>query len=154
MVVISIQTTNLLGFLGALQLSAHKAELRTVVGLNAQPTVGPELPLAAEPVRGLHQCDQAGGSNRTDAGYLPQQFRGFMFPALGQKLGSDVSPQGLQSVQLLIEQLRAAGARRLAESCSTIPLESAPHKPGCRHKECPNRDTAPSVDSSLASNLC
>ena len=26
MVVISIQTTNLLGFLGALQLSAHKAE--------------------------------------------------------------------------------------------------------------------------------
>ena len=39
MVVISIQTTNLLGFLGALQLSAHKAELRTVVGLNAQPAV-------------------------------------------------------------------------------------------------------------------
>jgi hypothetical protein len=31
MVVISIQTTNLLGFLGALQLSAYKAELRTVV---------------------------------------------------------------------------------------------------------------------------
>jgi transcriptional regulator with GAF, ATPase, and Fis domain len=46
------------------------------------------------------------------------------------------------------------GARRLAESCSTIPLERAPHRPGCRHKECPNRDTAPSVDSSLASNLC
>src|SRR5438552_17858028 len=118
MVVISIQTTNLLGFLGALQLSAHKAELRTVVGLNAQPTVGPELPLAAEPVRGLHQCDQAGGSNRTDAGYLAQQFRGFMFPALGQKLGSDVSPQGLQSVQLLIEQLPAAahaGLRNGAE---------------------------------------
>ena len=117
MVVISIQTTNLLGFLGALQLSAHKAELRTVVGLNAQPTVGPELPLAAEPVRGLHQRDQAGGSNRTDAGNLAQQFRGLMFPALGQKLGSDVSPQGLQSVQLLIEQLRAAahaGLRNLA----------------------------------------
>src|SRR4029077_2533121 len=41
MVVIAIQATNLLGFLGALQLSAHKAELRTVVGLNAQPTVVP-----------------------------------------------------------------------------------------------------------------
>src|SRR6202051_1009861 len=34
MVVISIQTTNLLGFLGALQLSAHKAELRTVMRLH------------------------------------------------------------------------------------------------------------------------
>src|SRR5207245_7746543 len=99
-------------------LSAHKAELRTVVGLNAEATVGPELPLAAEPVRGLHQCDQAGGSNRTDAGNLAQQFRGLMFPALGQKLGSDVSPQDLQSVQLLIEQLRPAahaGLRNLAQ---------------------------------------
>jgi hypothetical protein len=26
-----------------------------------------------------------------------------MFPALGQKLGSQVSPQGLHSIQLLIE---------------------------------------------------
>src|SRR5260370_37898506 len=118
MVVISIQTTELLRFLGALQLSTHKTELRTVVGLNAQATVGPELPLAAEPVRGLHQRDQAGGSNRTDAGNLAQQFRRFVFPALGQELGSDVSPQDLQSVQLLIEQLRAAahpGLRNLAQ---------------------------------------
>jgi hypothetical protein len=61
----------------------------------------------AEPVRSLYQCDQAGGSNRTDAGNLAQQFRGFMFPALGQKLGSQVSSQGLQAVQLLIEHLRA-----------------------------------------------
>src|SRR5580692_7627552 len=75
MVVISIQTTNLLGFLGVLQLSVDKAELRTVVGRNAQPAVGPELPLAAEPVRGLHQRDQAGGANRTDAGNLALCFR-------------------------------------------------------------------------------
>src|ERR1700682_3376897 len=92
MVVISIQTTNLLGFLGTLQLPTDKAELRTVVSLNAQATVGPELPLAAEPLRGLHQRDQSRGSNRTDAGNLPQQFRSLVFPALGQKLGSDVSP--------------------------------------------------------------
>jgi len=31
-----------------------------------------------------------------------------LFPALGQKLGSHLSPQGLQSIQLLIEQLRSA----------------------------------------------
>src|SRR5712671_7156681 len=59
-VVISIQTTNLLGFPGALQLSADKAELRTVVRLNAQATIGPQLPLASEPMRGLYQRDQAG----------------------------------------------------------------------------------------------
>ncbi len=115
MVVISIQPTNLLGFLGALHLSAHKAVLRTVVSLNAQPTVGPELPLAAKPVRGLHQPDQARRSNRTDAGNLAQQFRGFMFPALRQKLGSHLSPQCLQSVQLLIEQLRPAAHAGLWE---------------------------------------
>src|ERR1039457_6233741 len=73
MIVISIQTTELLRFLGALQLSTDKAELRTIVRLNAQATIGPQLPLAAEPVRGLHQCDQAGGPNRTDAGNLDRK---------------------------------------------------------------------------------
>jgi len=67
-----------------LQLSVHVAILRTVAGLNAQPTVGPELSLAPEPVRSLHQREQAGGSNRTDAGNLAQQFRSFVFPALRQ----------------------------------------------------------------------
>jgi hypothetical protein len=36
MVVVLIETTELLGFLGALQLSTDKAELRTVVGFNTQ----------------------------------------------------------------------------------------------------------------------
>jgi len=71
---ILIETTNLLGVFGALQLSADVAILRTVVGLNAQPTISPELPFATEPMRGLHQCHQASGSNRTDAGDLAQQF--------------------------------------------------------------------------------
>src|ERR1700722_13485316 len=122
MVVISIQPTNLLRLLGELQLSAYKTVLRTVVGLNAQPTVGPELPLAAKPVRGLHQPDQARRSNRTNVRNLAQQFRGLMFPALGQKLGSDVSPQDLQSIQLLIEQLRAAAHAGFREFA--LPLSS------------------------------
>src|SRR5882757_6511602 len=79
MVVILIETANLLRFFRTLQLSVHVAILRTVAGLNAQPTIGPELPFAAEAMRRLHQCDQAGGPNRTDAGNLAQQFRGFMF---------------------------------------------------------------------------
>ena len=93
MVVVLIKTTELLGFLGALQLSTNKAELRTVVRLNPQATIGPQLSLASEPVRGLR--DQVGCSNRTDAGNLAQQLRCLMFPALGQKLGSQVSPQGV-----------------------------------------------------------
>src|SRR5216683_1090423 len=58
MIVILIQTTELLWFFGTLQLSANISVLRTVVRLNAQATIGPELPLAAEPVRGLNQRDQ------------------------------------------------------------------------------------------------
>jgi hypothetical protein len=98
--VILIETTELLGFLGAVQLSTDKAELRTVVRPSPQATIGPQLPLASEPVRGLDQRDQVGCSNGTDARNLAQQFRCFMFPALGQKLGSQVSPQGLKSIQL------------------------------------------------------
>jgi hypothetical protein len=51
------ETTNLLRFFRTLQLSVQVAILRTVAGLNAQPTIGPELPFAAEPVRRLHQRD-------------------------------------------------------------------------------------------------
>ena len=72
MIVILIQTTPLLGLLGTLQLSTHKALLRAVVRFHPQATIGPKLPLAAEPMRRLHQRDQAGGANRTDAGNLAQ----------------------------------------------------------------------------------
>jgi hypothetical protein len=65
-----------------LQFAADKAVWRTIMRFNAQATVGPQLALAPEPVRGLHQRQQAGGPNWTDARNLPQQFRGFMFPAL------------------------------------------------------------------------
>ena len=71
MVVIPVQTTDLLRFFRTLQLSADKAVLRTITRFDAQPTVGPQLSLAPEPVRGLHQREQASGPNRTDAGNLP-----------------------------------------------------------------------------------
>jgi hypothetical protein len=115
MVVVLIETTKLLWFFGALQLSADKTVLCTVVRLNAQATISPQLPFATEPVRGLHQCQQAGGTNRTDAGNLAQQFHGFMFPALRQQLGAQASPQGLQSIQLFIEQLGAPAHARMRD---------------------------------------
>jgi hypothetical protein len=83
--VILIQASDLLRFLGTLQLSIDIAALRAVVGLNAQATVGPQLSLAAESMRGLHQRDQARGSNGTDAGNLAQQLRGLMLPASVEK---------------------------------------------------------------------
>src|SRR5437016_13252898 len=52
MVVIPIETANLLRFFRTLQLSAHEAILRTVARLNAQSTIGPELSLAI--TRSIH----------------------------------------------------------------------------------------------------
>ena len=72
MVVISIQTTNLLGFLGALQLSAYVTVLRAVACLNRETAVGPQLPLGAETMRGLDQRDEQRGSDRADRRNLAQ----------------------------------------------------------------------------------
>ena len=58
MIVISIEPTKLLWFLRTLQLSGHVAVLRTVVRLNRQTAVGPQLPLGAESVRCLNQRNQ------------------------------------------------------------------------------------------------
>ena len=88
MVAILIQPTNRLWFFRALQLSTDIAVLRTVARLHAQSTVGPQLSLAAESMRSLHQRQQTGGANRSDAGDLAQQFRRLMFPALRQQLGA------------------------------------------------------------------
>src|SRR5216683_972959 len=153
MVVISIQTTELLGFLGALQLSTHKAELHCR---------GSQCP--------AHCRSRVAACCGTGAGFASARSSGRRESDRCRESGAAVSrlyvsgsrPKtrvGRFAARSAIRPAvdRAAppgGARRLAESCSTIPLESAQHKPGCQHKECPNRDTAPSVDSSLASNLC
>ena len=67
---------------------------------------------------GFASARSNGRLNRTDTGNLAQQFRCFMLPALRQELGSHLSPQGLQSIQLLIEQIRSpphAGLWELAQ---------------------------------------
>jgi hypothetical protein len=57
-VVILIQTADLLRLFGTLQLSIHITMLRAVVRLHPQTAVGPQLALAAEPVGLLHQGQQ------------------------------------------------------------------------------------------------
>ena len=57
MIVVLIQPMQLLRFPGAEQLSVYVAVLRTVVSLQCQAAIGPQLPLAAEAMRRLDEGD-------------------------------------------------------------------------------------------------
>jgi len=72
MIVILIKPTQLLWFLGTLQLSGHVTVLSAVVRLNRETAVGPQLPLGAETMRGLDQRDEQRGSDRPDGRNLAQ----------------------------------------------------------------------------------
>ena len=54
-VAVLIEAANLLRLFRPLRLSVHGRILRAVVRFDGQNTIGPSLPLAPEPVRGLHQ---------------------------------------------------------------------------------------------------
>src|SRR5207245_10986285 len=82
MIVILIEPTKLLWFLRTLQLSGHVAVLRTVVRLNRQTAVGPQLPLGAAAVRCLTPRDQRSCPHRTTRSSLAQHFSGAVFSAL------------------------------------------------------------------------
>src|ERR1700740_2706922 len=78
-VVILVQTTDLLWLFGTLQLSIHITMLRAVVRLHCQATVGPQLPFAAKPVGCLHQGQQQCGSQWADQRNLAQYLYSRMF---------------------------------------------------------------------------
>ena len=61
-----IQTAHRDALAVALQFASHLAVLTAVVRLDRETTVGPELPLGTETMRGLQQGHQQGGANRTD----------------------------------------------------------------------------------------
>src|SRR5713101_2744893 len=80
-IMILIEPTNLLGLfrtlqlsahVTVLQLSAHVTVLRTVARIDRQAAVRPQLSLAAEPMRGLHQRDQQSGPDWADRRNLAQ----------------------------------------------------------------------------------
>jgi hypothetical protein len=97
-VVILIETAQLLRFLGTLQLPLDITVLRTVTRLQAKAAVSPELALGAKTVGRLHQRDQLSRANWADARNLAQQFRRTMFSALGQQVSPRFLPQSLQRV--------------------------------------------------------
>ena len=92
-IVILVEAANLLWLVGTLQLSVHVAILRAVVGHHGQTTLGPQLPLAPEPLRRLHQGHQLRGPQRADERNLAQQFHCWKFPALGEQFSSHNAPQ-------------------------------------------------------------
>ena len=65
-IMVRIQSTELLWFLGPLQLSLGKDVLRAVVGLPRQPAVGPQVPFGAESMGCLQQRNQLSCPKRTD----------------------------------------------------------------------------------------
>src|SRR5215469_9624696 len=105
MIVVRIEPTKLLWFLGTLQLSTHVPVLRTVARVDRQSAVRPQLPLAAEAMRGLDQGHQQRGPDRTDVRNLAQQFRGTMFSAFGQQIPSHSLAQRSHPIELLVEEL-------------------------------------------------
>src|ERR1700730_546594 len=122
-VMILVESTKLLRFLGSSQLPVDVAVLRTVVRLQPKTAVGPQLSLGAKTVERLNQRDQLSRPNRADAGDLAQQFRRGMFPALGQQISPHFFAQRLQCIKLLVEVLGAtahAGFRDLAQPFRTV----------------------------------
>jgi hypothetical protein len=59
-------------------------------------------------VRHLYKGHQLRGPKRTDERNLTQNLHGLMSSALSEEFTSHCAPQGLQSIQLLIEQLCTA----------------------------------------------
>ena len=85
-VIVLIETPERHRFRRASELTFHIAIFSAAVRLDRQATLGPELPLAPEPVRRLQQCHQKSGPERADARNLAQQFGRTMFSALGQQI--------------------------------------------------------------------
>src|SRR5260370_2248512 len=85
MVVVIIQPAKLLWFLGTSQLSFDKTVLRAVMGLQPKPTVVPQLPLGAKPMRRLHQRNQLSRPKRTNTRNLAYQLHCTLLPSFGQQ---------------------------------------------------------------------
>src|SRR6516162_7778240 len=71
-IMVEVQPTDGQGLFGAFQLATDEAIFPAGVGSECQATVGPELPLGTETVRGLHDRNDQSSAHRTNRGNLPQ----------------------------------------------------------------------------------
>src|SRR2546427_9038730 len=103
MVVILIETTNLLRFFRQLQLSADKAVLRTVARLNAQATVSPELPFATEAMRSLPDLHCGGTPHGDDFGAAVHDWCVLAATTQGAPTGRQLVSQAATAVGRLLQ---------------------------------------------------
>ena len=83
-IMVDVQAADGQNFLGAFELATNDAVFTAGVSPQCQSTVGPELSLGPEAVRGLHQRKQRNGADGADRGNLLQQSRIQMLPAFRQ----------------------------------------------------------------------
>ena len=67
-IMVFVQSADGQDFFRAFQLATHEAVFPTGVSLQRQAAVGPQLPLATEAVRRLHQSNQQSGADGADRG--------------------------------------------------------------------------------------
>src|SRR6201987_6042388 len=152
-VMIPIQTTNLLRFFRTLQFSSHKAVLRTIMSFNAQfhcrSTVvacyGTGAGFASTQLSGLPESDRC---RESDAAV--SKLYVFGSPPITLSAAFAARPAIHPTADRVA---RLAGAPPRARSCLAIRHDNAGHKPAYPHKQCPSHDTAPSDDSSRGSDL-
>jgi hypothetical protein len=110
-------------FLVGLQLSPREPVFPAGACLQRQPSVGPQLSFRSETMWCLQQRDQKRDPDRTEQRNLSQKLMGGMFLAFGQQLSPRLPTDLHQTIQLLIELLRAttdAGLRQLFEPTATV----------------------------------
>src|SRR5580658_8644731 len=85
-ITVAVQSANGALFLHSFELPVDTAVIGAALCLDAKSAVGPELPLAAETVRGLQNAQQYRRPDRTNRRNLTEPFPDRMFLALRQQL--------------------------------------------------------------------
>src|ERR1017187_10156178 len=134
MVVVFIQAPNRDQLFRTSELAGGITVFPANSGLQGQSAVGPELPLAAEPVRGLNQSHRQRRAYRPQVRNLSQLGGDCMLPIYRYQFPPRLLTQVLQHVQLLVELLgspAAAGFPNLGQPFGSMgAIKNSPFPPG------------------------
>src|SRR5713101_3973298 len=114
-IAIRVQPANRNLLLCPFELSFHHPVIGAAVRLDAQPAVGPQLPLGPEAVRGLQNAQQLSRTNRADRGNLAEAFPSLVLLAFCQQIPPYFLAQQSQRIQLLVVKLGPPAHSRLAD---------------------------------------
>src|SRR5215216_1038517 len=108
MIVVRIEAAQRRRALRTLRLSVAETIFSAGPGLQAEPAVGPQLPLGAKTMRRLNQRNEECNPDRAQSRNLAQQLIGCMFVALREQLPAHVATNRQQAVELGVQLLSAA----------------------------------------------